>query len=242
VAVDSLVVTENLGKVFSTAVGDGPLKLAGVPFRLGGFTFLFDWGSFFSFLLAFFAFFLNRLFDDFGFDELLKFIFSEVSFFLFVLERDDSGNFSDDLFNAEKLIHVAKGETVVLTVQLAVVAKTFKEDILLAGSLLSNSGLNHLHNNVEVEMNGGVFSLAEFILDSLSNFDVLRELFGLTAGFELFAKFGLSADVHLDKLVDRQIKHVVFGGEVSALAIDGKTLLVVHDNNLSSELATEVSL
>lgn len=46
----------------------------------------------------------------------------------------------------------------------------------------------------------------------------------------------------LDELVNRQVQHVVFDSQVTARSVNLKSLLVVHNNNFSGELASQLTV
>jgi hypothetical protein len=111
VAVDSLVVTENLGQVLSTTVSNRPLELGGVPLWFLITTFFIDGSSFSLSLLFFSSFFaldLGYLYNNLRHHKLLEFVFNEISIFFFVLEGDHGGDLTNDFLNAKELVHITE--------------------------------------------------------------------------------------------------------------------------------------
>jgi hypothetical protein len=69
-----------------------------------------------------------------------------------VLKTNNSFNFSKNGFDAEKLIHKSEFKLIINLAQLLRVAKTFKQDELLVGSLGGNGLFQELHDTLEIEV------------------------------------------------------------------------------------------
>jgi hypothetical protein len=151
----ALGVTEQDRQVLRAAVSNRPPVVLGVPFRnLGLLLFLRH-----SFLLTFLfiaSFYLDddflRLLDD----DFLVAVVSQVEGgnLLFVLEADDSDDFTDATLNGEELVHEAQLQALLLGLEFVGVAEALKKDETLTSSVLGNLLLNELHHQSGLEMDG----------------------------------------------------------------------------------------
>lgn len=154
------------------------------------------------------------------------------------LKTDDSLNITDILFDVEKLIHALDLKFVLVIAQLRVVAESLEDHILLVGSLGRDSVLEELHDHALIEVHRRVLGLVELVSDLSGQNDLLLSLGGVQLGSPL----GLSLDVLLDDLVDRDVQHVVLNGQVGAGSVDTQSLLVVDKDHLRLELIDQLLL
>lgn len=87
-------------------------------------------------------------------------------------------------------------------------------------------------------MNWGILSFIKFISYLCGENDIFFSLGGL----KFCAPLGLTLDMLLDDLIDRNVEHVVLDSEVSASGVNTKSLLMVDQNNLWLELVDQFFL
>lgn len=184
--------TEKLGEISVLAVRFGPREVLLLELRLpscGCFSLLWGFG-----FLAFFGFLGSFLLELFVF----KVFGVEFLGLVGKLQTNDGLDLSNVLLEGEVLIHESELHLVFLVHELGSVAQTLDENVSLVRSVRSNGIPEHIHDDCEVEMNGGVLSLVEFISDLGRQEDALVSL----REEQLFAPLGVLFDVLLDLLVD----------------------------------------
>lgn len=145
---------------------------------------------------------------------------------------NNASDLTDALLNHEEFVHLPHGHSVFLLLQLAAILETFQEDVFLRGSLLSQHGLDHLHDDLSVVMHSRVLSLLEGIVHAFKRLGIFCHLLDTLRRLELLSERVARLNGLFDDLVDAQVKHVVFDGQVAAHSIDINTLVVIHKQNL----------
>jgi len=241
-SVDTLGTDKELWKILGLSVGDSPGTALGWIKHGLLVLLIFLIGS--RLLLFFFLIITLRFLDWFNWLLWLGeyFVLDLMLLNVVLVQVEGEADHGDDLtngvLNAEHLVHVTELKSLVLVQQLAVVAETFKEDVLLISSLLTNGLLNKFHNEGQVIVDGGVLGLTKLIL----YIDVKFELFYLLGGQELSAHVSIFLDVLSNELVHRQVDHVVLDGKVGASCVHWKFLLVIYQDHLRGEVGAELSL
>lgn len=161
----------------------------------------------FSFLLG--GGFLN-LFDDGLLVALSRHL--ESGDLLFVLEANYTDDLADATLNGEELIHESELEAHLFGLKLVVVAETFQKDVTLVRPVLGDLLLHEFHHKGGVEVDGGVLLLLEGV-HGLGNGAEVKTLLSPRVR-EGASELSLSTDLVLDQLVDGDVHHVVFDGEV----------------------------
>lgn len=237
VAVDTLVVSEQLGQVLGAAVGNGPLVVRRLESR--NLLLLIVFSRRLLLLLIFISLSLGLgLFDD-GLGELFPLVLEELSGLKVELQADDTTDLTDVLLNHEELVHKTELKLVLEVIELVRVADTLKKDVVLVGALLSDGLTDQVHHEVKVEVHSGVQFLLKVVLDLAATEGNLVEGLGLAGSQESLALRSLVLDVLSDQLVHGQVEHVVSDGKAAARSVDAESLLVVHDDYFSSEDVSE---
>ena len=76
----------------------------------------------------------------------LNLIISNVLWLLNILQSDDGSDFSNNLLEAEELVHESQLELILLLAKLLVVAESLEKHVALVGPLLSNGLLQEGHD------------------------------------------------------------------------------------------------
>lgn len=100
------------------------------------------------------------------------------------------------------------------------ITESFNENVTLGSSLLNDSGVEELHNEVEVEVDSSVLHLIVLV----NHADLMESSRKLTLSAvlkEALTKGGVGADMLSDQLMNRKVEHVIFDSEVSARHVNG---------------------
>mmetsp|Transcript_44530 Transcript_44530/g.60389 ORF Transcript_44530/g.60389 Transcript_44530/m.60389 type:complete len:317 (-) Transcript_44530:355-1305(-) len=239
--IDTLGTDEKLGKILGLSVSDGPGAALG-RIKHGFLVLLITFISL-SFSLLFIVFFTFRFLDWLSWLLWLwEFFVLDLVLLNVVLvqvegKADHRDDFTNSVLNTEHLVHVSKLKAFVFVLQFAVVAKTFKKNVLLVGSLLTNGLLDELHNKEQVIVDGGVLGFTKLIL----HIAVKVELFNLLGGQKFSTHISVIFNVLFNKLVNRQVDHVVLDGEVGASSVHRQFLFVINQDHLRGEVSVELS-
>lgn len=152
----SLGVTQDLRQVLGAASSVGPLELLGVPLRflwlVRVFLVFFGWDlvTFFVkfggyFLLLLFNWLLNHIASDF-----------KGSRLLIAQQADNTTNFANVTFDREEFIHNTHLHFLLLRLEFVGVAEAFEKNETLICAVFANLLFHELHNELLVEVHGGV--------------------------------------------------------------------------------------
>ena len=230
----ALEVTEQLSKVLGLAISIRPSVVCVLPLWLGRFSIswllvLWDILSIFTTITVRLCWLFCVL--HYG---LLDSISSESSGHLLVLKTDDANHLADATFDGKELVHEPQLEAVLVRIELGRVAETLKHDETLVSAVGGNLLLKQLHYEAHVEKSGRVTVLFKWINKLSSSTEV--HLLHAPRLLESDTELRLSQDLTSDELVHRQVKHIVFDGEVGASSVDINTLFVIHKDDLDREL------
>jgi len=230
-----------LGQVLGSLVGGGPLvrNVLWVEFLwflvlLFILVLLFWLGNWVSVFVELW-FFLLWLSLWLELDPLDLVVFS-VLFLVLVLETNDGNDFSNVLLSEKELIHVSLLKSVLIVGKLSIVDHTFKQDVLLRGSLGVDNFLNHFNDMVWSEVRGREVDFLELI----SNFSFHFEFSSSLVLLKFLAQLRLRLNFSSDSLINRDVKHAVFDRQVSASSVNTKVFLVINQDNLWDKNVREI--